>query len=246
MKEKIKLNNGQLCEFDDISSVGHLLTITFDENVDVDAILADTSIFKVITILTRSDTECGKFEKYTTIYKRDKNTIILSDDGSVYVEPVEPEPVPVPEPTLDDIKNSKISEFSSICNQMITSGVDVEIGNTTQHFSYRAEDQSNIKKAFDLAVATGLDVPLHCDDGNCTLYSAENMIGIYVAEETNSTHHQTYFNQMKQYIKTIKDKDTVTALTYGDALTGEYLKTYNTIMDQAAVIIQAVINGGAK
>ena len=246
MKEKIKLNNGQLCEFDDISSVGHLLTINFDKDVDVDALMADTSIFDTIIILTRGDTECGKFEKYTTIYKRDNNTVVLSDDGSVYVEPVEPEPIPIPEPTLDDVKNAKIAEFSTACNQMIVNGVDVEIGDNTQHFSFKSDDQSNIKKAFDLAVATGLAVPLHCDDGNCTLYSADDMIKIYVAEETNSTHHQTYFNQMKQYIKTMEYKDAITTLNYGDELTGKYLETYNTIMAQAAVIIQAVINGGAK
>ena len=244
MKEKIKLINDQVFEFDNISSTDHLLTIVFDKNVDVDAILADTSIFDVITVLTRGDTECAKFEKYITIYKRDGNTVILSDDESVYVEPIEPEPIPIPEPTLDDIKNAKIAQFSSTCNQMIVNGVDVEIGDTTQHFSYATDDQSNIKKAFDLAVATGLAVPLHCDDGNCALYSAEDMIRIYVAEETNSTHHQTYFNQMKQYIKTLEDKDAVTALNYGDALTGIYLETYNTIMTQASVIIQAIIKGG--
>ena len=246
MKEKIQLTNGSIYEFDSIHCWDHLLTITFDKNVDIDALIADMSIFNTILLLTSGGSKYAHLDNYVTVYKRSDRTVIFSDNKSVYVEPVIPDPVPTPEPTLEDVKNSKIASFSSICNQMITNGVDVEIGDTTQHFSYKTDDQSNIKKAFDLAVATGLDVPLHCDDGNCTLYSAENMIRIYVAEETNSTHHQTYFNQMKQYIKTIEDKDTVTALNYGDELTGKYLETYNTIMAQAAVIIQAVINGGAK
>lgn len=248
MKEKIQLTNGSVYEFDDIRCVGDLLKIKFDKTVDIEELISDMSIFNTIQVLTVGDTVCATLKDYTTVYKRDDNDSILtlSNDGSVYVEPVIPDPIPIPEPTLDDVKNAKIAEFSTACNQMIVNGVDVEIGDNTQHFSYKANDQSNIKKAFDLAVATGLDVPLHCDDGNCTLYSAGDMIKIYVAEETNSTHHQTYFNQMKQYIKTIEDKDTVTTLNYGDELTGKYLETYNTIMAQAAVIIQAVINGGTK
>ena len=246
MKEKIQLTNGSIYEFDSIHCWDHLLTITFDKNVDIDALIADMSIFNTILLLTSGGSKYAHLDNYVTVYKRFDHTVIFSDDKSVYVEPVIPDPVPLPEPTLEDIKNSKIAEFSSTCARMIENGVDVEIGDTIQHFSYKTEDQSNIKKAFDLAVATGLAVPLHCDNGNCELYSAEDMIKIYIAEETNSTHNQTYFNQMKQYIQTIEDKDSVSALEYGVELTGQYLETYNTIMKQAAVIIQAVINGGAK
>lgn len=248
MKEKIQLTNGSVYEFDDIRCVGDLLKIKFDKTVDIEELISDMSIFNTIQVLTVGDTVCATLKDYTTVYKRDHNDSILtlSNDGSVYVEPVIPDPIPIPEPTLSDIQSMKISEFSSICNQEIVKGADVEINGTTEHFSYKAEDQVNIKKAFDLALTTKLSVPLHCDNGNCALYSAEDMIKIYIAEETNLTHHLTYFNQMKQYIKTLKTKDSVTALSYGEALTGEYLDTYNTIMEQAAVIIQAVINGGAK
>lgn len=46
----------------------------------------------------------GKYEAYTTLYRTIEDGYILSDDGSVYVEP-DPEPEPEPYvPTLEEIQ----------------------------------------------------------------------------------------------------------------------------------------------
>ena len=145
--------------------------------------------------------------------------------------------------SISELQRNKIEEFSMICEQKIEEGVDIVINGKTEHFSYKKdEDQKNIKDAFDLAVATQLSVPLHSDGGNCTLYSVEDMIRIYISEQTNLTHHKTYFNQMKQYIMTLSTEEDINSLTYGDPLTGNYLETYQTIMAQAQLLINTVLS----
>lgn len=248
-KEKIELTNGGRYEFDDIDCPSsNLLSVTFDSSVGISALTADMSIFETITLLTRGGGKCGTFSGYTTVYKIEDNTLTLSNDGTVYVEPMEKSEsekidIPTKEPALEEVVASKIKSLSETCERLIINGVDVMIGVTTQHFSYSLGDQNNIDQAFTLAVQTGLSVPYHCDDGNCTLYSVEDITKIYVAEKSNLTHHQTYFNQLKQYVKSLNDIELVNNVNYGDKLTGEYLDTYNTIMEQANLLIQKITGG---
>ena len=46
-------------------------------------------------------TQLGDFSDYTTVYRTLDNAVQLSDDGSVYVEPGEPEPGE-PQPTQEE------------------------------------------------------------------------------------------------------------------------------------------------
>lgn len=249
MKEKIRLNNDSIHEIDAIRKFLNLMKITFDENVDIDSLLVDMSIFDKIEILTRNDEVCGTYNDFNTVYLREENTITLSNDGSVYTEPEIPdiEDIPVYVPTLEDIKAMKINELSAICENQILNGVDVEIEGEIEHFSYKLEDQNELKSAFDLALQTGMSVPYHSDGNGCKLYTVEQITSLYIAQQTNLTHHKTYFNQMKMYINTLDDMEVVKAIVYGDALTGQYLEDYNTVMNQAALIIQKVLeNGGIE
>ena len=246
MKEKIQLNNGKNYEIDYIRNMRNLLEIHFDQNVDMSEITSDMSFFDSINILTRNGEVCGTYESFNTIYKQDDTILILSNDGSIYVEPVitDPEPIEPYIPTIEDVRSQKITYLSSTCNTLIEQGVDVEIGGVSEHFSYKIEDQNNIKDAFDLSSATNMSVPYHCDGGNCKLYTPEQIRSIYIAEKTNLTHHQTYFNQIKMYINSLDDIDSVNAIAYGDELTGEYLDNYNMIMTQASSVINILLNGG--
>ena len=48
-------------------------------------------------------------------------------------------------------------------------------------------------------------------------------------------HHITYFNQLKLYVESLDDKEKVSAISYGDELTGIYLDTYNAAIAQANI-----------
>lgn len=194
-----------------------------------------------------NDTVQGEFNGYTTIYREfddEPLKIQLSNDGSVYVAPPEPEPIPEPEPyepTLEEVMNDKIYQLNNICEQSIMNGVNVEINGETEHFSYNEKDQANIDDLTNSAKETMMDQPYHADSGSCKLYTPEQIITIYIAEKMNKTHHTTYFNQMKMYIKTLEDKDIIAAINYGDELTGQYLDTYNLMMTQAKKIVNKMI-----
>ena len=220
-----------------------LVKFEFDKNDrPSDEILL--SGFEVLNEHTFENQSDDYYHGYTTLYRDiDENTVILSNDGSVYVEP---EPVPEPEPyvpTLEEVKTSKIQSLSSTCKQMIINGVDVEIDGTVEHFSYDEEDQVNIKELFDLAMQTKVPLYYHADGESCKLYTVEQIVNIYATNATNKMHHITYFNQLKLYVNTLETNEDVESVNYGDELTGEYLQTYNDAMAQASVGLTTLLGG---
>ncbi len=190
----------------------------------------------------------GDYSEYKYIYKKeDENTVILTNnEEDIYVNIAPESTVPSVEPelyvpTLDELKENKIKYFSSLCNQAIINGVDIEINGVMEHFSYNDEDQVNIKEIFDLAVQTNVPMYYHADGDSCKMYTVDQIIALYITATTNKMHHTTYFNQLTMFINAIEDKEELSALKYGDELTGEYLKTYNDAMKQAALLLEVLL-----
>lgn len=136
---------------------------------------------------------------------------------------------------FEELANSKIQELSSKCQEAITNGIELN----GEHFSYTLTDQNNISNIFQLAMSTGLSVPYHADGQDCRLYSKEEIMNIYFSQETNVTHHTTYYNQLKQYVLTLTTEEEINSVVYGQELIGTYLETYNEIMKQASIIATA-------
>lgn len=130
---------------------------------------------------------------------------------------------------------SKLVEISVACNKAIEAGVDYN----DEHFSFDSNDQQNITSMLSLAIKTGLEQPYHADGKSCKMYTAAEVIGLYIAQESNLVANQTYHNQLKLYVETLTDVDAVQEVTYGQDLTGDYLTTYNTIIQQTQAIIEA-------
>ena len=238
MLEQIQLQNSKFYQIEDILRNDNILTIKFSNEINVDALLDDMSIFNTIALFTRGKTLYGEIPGFVTLYQKvDNHTIILSNDKSVY-NPDKYVIIPDPEPTLEETRERKIIELSGICNQKIEEGISIEIDGKTENFSYKTVDQTNIKDAYELAVSTKLDVPYHANGQACKLYTAEQTAELYVKEKLNLTHHTTYFNQLKMYILTLDDKESINNIEYGQKLTGKYLEAYNTAMDQTKLIVQ--------
>ncbi len=219
----------------------HILVILFNHTIPT--ISEFESGFKILN--ENNDFVQADYHNFTTVYRTyedDPYKIEISDDGSVYTEP---EKVPEPEPyvpTLDDVKIQKINELSYMCSQLITNGVGIDIDGTMEHFSYKDEDQVNIKEIFDLAVQTNVPMYYHSDGNSCKLYTVEQIIALYTATTTNKMHHQTYFNQLKLYTLAQKNKESVENINYGDELTGAYLDIYNEAMAQVQVLLNALLS----
>ena len=133
--------------------------------------------------------------------------------------------------------NEKIYRLSQYCSGCIDNGIDYK----DKHYSYAITDQNNLKNAVELAKVTNLDVPYHADNESCTLYSFDDMINIYILNQTNLTHHTTYFNQLKLYTQSLSLKKEIDSVVYGQQLTGEYLENYIMIMTQSKKIISAYL-----
>lgn len=175
------------------------------------------------------------YSEFTTIYREIDGGCQFSNDGSIYIEPIPYEP------TLEEVKESKISELSDTCNFLIVNGVDLLIDSNLEHFSYNENDQVNIKEIFDLAVQTNVPMYYHADGESCKMYTVEQIVNLYATATTNKMHHTTYFNQLKRYVNDLDDVEDVQAVTYGQELFGDYLDTYNNSMYQAQLVLEALL-----
>ncbi len=230
----IKDASTQNCEITQISE--HVLKIMLSQEIAEDVILGG------FEVLNEHNFEVmGIFHDYNTIYEESGKELIyiLSDNSSIKPDP-EPEPEPYV-PTLEEVISNKVYELDASCQYAIVNGVDVEIGDKTEHFSYTIEDQANIDDIAQMAKSTGMEQSYHCDNGSCKLYSAEKITKIYMAQKMNKAHNITYNNQLKLYVKSLTEKFDVEAVTYGQELTGEYLETYNAIMEHEKKVAEAFI-----
>lgn len=174
---------------------------------------------------TESDDEWD-YKDFKTVYREIKEGVVqFSDDGSVYVTPPEPGQVPEPEPgvpTLDELKEMKLQEVGMACEQIIYSGVDVNLPSGTEHFSLTEKDQINLfgKQA---QMAAGADrFEYHQDGHPCRYYTKEEMHLIVETALGFVTYHTTYCNALNIWIRAMVDADAVNAVTYGCSIPVEY------------------------
>lgn len=167
----------------------------------------------------------GKYDGFKTLYKENEDSYILSNDGSVYVEPVEPEPMPVPEPTLDEAKEAKVAEMNDIQQKLIAQGVDVTLSDgSTEHFSLTERDQTSLF-GLQAQVAIGAEnIPWHTsdEDEHCKFYSNADMAKITSSALSYVTWHVTYFRDLRIYIRSLESKEEVERITYGTGIPEAY------------------------
>lgn len=157
----------------------------------------------------------GKYERFTTLYRELEDGFILSDDGSVYVEP---EPTPEPEISLDEVKESKVSEMNDIQQKLIAQGVDVTLSDgSIEHFSLTERDQTSLV-GLQAQVAIGAEsIPWHTsdEDEHCKFYSNADMAKITSSALSYVVWHVTYFRDLRIYIRSLESKEEVEQVTYG-------------------------------
>lgn len=221
----------------------NVIVINFSDDIPITGL---TNGFEILN--ENNDFVQAEYTDYTTVYRTYEENpyrIEFSNNGSIYEEPVIVEPDPYI-PTLDEVKAMKIEELSSICSDLITNGVGVDINGTMEYFSYKDEDQTNLKEIFDLAVQSNIPMYYHADNMGCKLYTVEQIITIYSTASTNKMHHTTYFNQLKMYVNTLETIEEVENIVYGQELTGEHLETYNNAMLQAKIVLEALLSARAN
>lgn len=143
--------------------------------------------------------------------------------------------------SVDEFRAKHLSELDSACNKAIINGMDVETSKGEQHFSYKDEDQRNLKTLFDTAMATQMDVPYHADGCECMLYSWKELVQIYVALQTNLLYHTTYVNALHSLVRGLNSKEQIKAVTYGQAVEGEISESMKAALAQGQVVMDAIL-----
>ena len=240
--EKIRFLNNQNIYDGEVLVRGNVVSIKFSDTIPPQGTL--TNGFELLN--ENNGFVQGNYTAYTTLYRtyEDNMLIELSCDGSVYVPPVviepeEPEPYV---PTYEEVLNNKINEMSYICQYTIEAGLTIN----DLHYSYTEKDQINLNDIVSTVKLTGLPLGYHADSKNCTEYSAEELMNIYIQLAMNKYCQQTYFNQSREYLKSLEksdeNKEIVESYTYGTSLTGIYLETYNNMVALYNAQIQAMLS----
>lgn len=204
----------------------NIVTLKFEEEKEV-----NTSGFDLFL-----DEECevdiggDSYHGYTTMYRNDEvteeyNGYQLSNDGSVYVPP-EPEPEPEPYvPTLEELKEQKISEMNAKQQEIIQNGVEVKLSNgTSETFTAKDQDQTSLLALQNMLITGADKLPWHVGDisEHCQYYSPEDMHLISQQMFTFVLYHVTYFRDLRIYIKSMQDKESVKSVEYGMYIPTEY------------------------
>lgn len=227
--ERIKLSGSdQVYEIRSISPIAaHILQIVFADAVP-------ESWSGDIELYTAGDVLATILTGWTTVYRDEGQTVYLSDDGSVYVPPADPEPVTPPEPyepTLVELQTAKKHEISQACEQIIYAGISVALADgTVEHFALTEHDQLNLfGKQVQLA-AGAEQLEYHSDGQPCRYYSAADMQTIITTAMWHVSYHTTYCNALNMWVAGTETADDLQQIFYGANVPEQYqsevLKAY--------------------
>lgn len=143
--------------------------------------------------------------------------------------------IPLKELTLEEEKELKIEELSNECEKLINAGTDIVLPSDGKmhHFSFTLTDQNNIKTCFDLATASKTEIPYHADNEVCRLFSVKDIVTLYAEEQYFITKTTTFFNYLRQQVKSLDTVDEVKATTFESTLNDELAVEYDKIIAYA-------------
>ena len=97
------------------------------------------------------------------------------------------------------LRSKKLQEVSDSCEKTICAGIDVTFTDGSQeHFSLETSDQTNIDGVFNAVVMGATEYPYHADGEPCKMYSAADIVSLYVASKGYITKQTTYNNALRQ------------------------------------------------
>lgn len=185
-------------------------------------------------VLTEDGAVSGEYEDYTTLYRTIDGGFQLSNDESVYVEPEPIEPEEPYEPTLQDIQEAKVIEMNYKQQATIAEGIDVKLTDgSTEHFALTQYDQQSLMGLQSLVASGQENIPWHnSDEGeHCKFYSNADMLKIITAALQYVSYHVTYFRDLRIYIRSLQDKESIQAIEYGIEIPPEHRSDVLQVMD---------------
>lgn len=170
--------------------------------------------------------------------------LFTSDEYEIIKGDIVPEPVVPPdpvEPTIEEIREQKLADASKTCEVLIYDGITVTLSTGEKHFSLEIADQSNIDGIFNAVTLGATAYPYHADGELCSMFSATDIVTLYVNYKSFVTAQTTYCNALRQWIMREEDKDTLSAIEYGATLPDDLNTEMNTILAAAQEQVQAIV-----
>lgn len=128
-------------------------------------------------------------------------------------------------PTLDEVKEQKIEEMNSKQQEIIANGIEVTlVDGKVGKFSLGLYDQVSLGTLRSKAEKGEEKIPWHENDEEkkCRWYGAADMLLITQKAESFLTYHITYFRDLRNYIRSMADKESVNSVEYGVYIPTEY------------------------
>ena len=133
---------------------------------------------------------------------------------------------------LNEVQENKVAEMNAAMESAIAYGAEVQLSDgTTERFTLTDRDQISLI-GLQVSAATLTDTqdvdpltfPWHPADESvhCKFYSQEDMQKISSAGFQYVLYHVTYFRDLRIYIRSLTDAESVQAVTYGTALPEAY------------------------
>ena len=219
----------------------HVVTYNHYTKVLVKAASKTISIEKDSTKIVKSQNENGEeieVEVPTTVTEEiDVIEVILGYENPTdrlvkeLDEKINPT-IDIEECSLDELKAWQKKQVNVACKEAIEAGVDVELSDgKTYHFSYKAEDQINyVEMRQEIEYDGYTTVPYHPDNGDCTIYSSDDMKKIIKAQIANKFVLTTKCNAYHGMIKDAEDKAAVSAIVWGSDLSEKRQTDFNKIV----------------
>ena len=155
------------------------------------------------------------------------------DENGELIDITPTERPPEPETTLSEIVTSKIERLDMACKQTIYNGMDIQLSTgETQHFTLDEQDQLNLSGIGLKLLMGATEIAWHEDDKSkaCQFYSATDAMTIISSLTVFKEYHITYFRDLRIYVNSLTDIETVNAIDYGFILPEEaksdVLKSY--------------------
>ena len=144
--------------------------------------------------------------------------------------------------TLGEYKVYKIKQFSKMGESLIFHGTDVELINgVVKNFTYNLEDQSNLLNAIFTIQALDdltITIPYHGHAEPCELYSALDILTIYMTLQVFSTTVQTLVNMRNNWVRSCETKEEAELITFDTPLPQEWQDRANAILGPALQLVE--------
>ena len=144
--------------------------------------------------------------------------------------------------TLDEYKQYKMVQLGEECRKVIEKGIDIETSLGKKHFTYKPDDQFNVKALFDSARMVKIDIPFHSSQNPCTVFTWQDAVNIYVQLESHLIYHTTYCNALFTMIREdLHTKPDIAKVTYGQEISENRKSEMNTALSAGNELMKAVL-----